>query len=550
MKKIPRFIYNRIIKPLENAGFRIAQWGWRYTPDRVKRIGPLGKLKSLATKEKKTFKDKLILWGIVLLIAFVGWKIVGPKKVEEEFIEAKVKSGEVTSKVSVTGKVSSEYEVDLSFGSSGTIERIVVEEGEAVKEGDFLAAIDTTVLEAQIKQAKGSIQSANANLEKLQRGYDVAIAQQQSAISQADLELSQKSLENTIKTNEQDFNIAKNKVDQSNQSVASSQEQLHHLESTTGQDVMIASLQEEKADEYESNLGRAGVDRGTRKNAEFDHEIAQEQKVKAEMSRQQQIDQQKSSLLDLALKSDDSRSSLESTKVKAEVSTDTAENQVVKSSGQASLTELQLQQIVANKPSDVKSLRGQILQSQGTLEQAEDALEKAKLYAPFEGTIITINGEVGEMNSSAAGSFVTVADLEHLQIEVDVSETDIVAIAHGQKVLMDFDAVLGEIFEGVVSKINPGPVEIQGVVNYKVTITFKSDERIKLGMTANIEIITGEEDNSLYVPIRAIFEEDDIEFVRVKKGNKITKKEVKLGIQGDTTVEILEGVEEGDTVVF
>ena len=530
---------------LDTAGTFI----WRrWTPKTIKNIPLIQKTKDFVRKENKSRKQRIILWGVIIGVVVVAWYSFSPKKTKQTFIQAKVQSGEVVSKISATGKITSKDQVKLTFGSSGIVDNIPVEVGGKVKKGELLASLDTIGLKAQIKQARGGLQAAKASLEKAVRGFDVQIAQQQLENAKTALDLSQNNLANTLKTTQQDITVSENQMKMSNQSLAATQDQLENLENTTSEDVIIASIQKEKAEEYRSNLEQ--VSKITKDSADSDMEIAREQEVKVKMQRQQTLDQQLSTLQDKSLQTDNSRLSYETAKIKAETSRDTAENQVVQNSGQVNLSQIQAQEKIVNKPSDIKSVQGQILQAEGSLEQAEHVLENSELYAPFSGTILSIATKENETYSSALGSFIEMANLDELQIEVDVSETDIMQVKEGQDVTLDFDGLPDEKFSGEVKSIDPGPEIVQGVVNYKVTITYEANTRIRLGMTANVEIITGQKDNALYVPIRAILLEDGKQYVRVKKGDSFEKREVKLGLQGDSTYQILEGVTEGEEILY
>ncbi len=536
------------IKKLEEVAFNASKFLWRWVPVKVKNVPLVDKAKGFVVKDNKSKRDRLIIWALVLVLGYVGWKTFFPAQQKETYARTVVERGGVVSKVTGTGKVTAEDYAALSFGSTGIVQRIAVEVGDMVKPDEFLANLDTTGLQGQVKQAKGSLQAAKASLEKVERGFDVQIAQQQLANAQSSLELSQNTLENTMTSTKQDIISSENQVKISNQSLASAQQQLQNLEASTGQDVIISGIQADKAEEARSNVSQA--EQAQRDNADFDMQIASENEVKSQITRQQQLDQQMNALREKALLADNSRSTLTSTKAKADTSLDSAKNQVTQSENQLSLQELQAQQKLEDKPSDIKSVKGQILQSEGTLDQAENVLEKSVIRAPFAGTILSIATKENETYSGTVGPFLQIANLETLRIEVDISETDILQVQDAQKVQIDFDGLPGEIFDGQVVRVDPGPKVVQGVVNYNIMISYPADKRIRLGMTANVEIITGQQDNALYIPIRAILEENNKQYVRVKEGSTYTKREVRLGIQGDSTVEVIEGITEGEAIYY
>lgn len=93
---------------------------------------------------------------------------------------------------------------------------------------------------------------------------------------------------------------------------------------------------------------------------------------------------------------------------------------------------------------------------------------------------------------------------------------------------------------------------IEGVATYKTTFQFtKEDQRIKSGMTANIDILTDKRENVITIPQRAVVSQNGDKIVKISEGENIKEVKVKTGLRGsDGNIEILEGVGEGDKVVL
>jgi len=137
------------------------------------------------------------------------------------------------------------------------------------------------------------------------------------------------------------------------------------------------------------------------------------------------------------------------------------------------------------------------------------------------------------------------------EIEANVSENEIAKVNLGDKVEMTLDA-LGptEKFNGRIIKIDPAETIVSGVIYYKITSVFDAeDERIKPGMTVNIDIQTDKKENVLYLPYYTVKEKNGEKYVQILENNKIKEKIVKTGLEGDTMVEIIEGLAEGEKVV-
>ena len=202
---------------------------------------------------------------------------------------------------------------------------------------------------------------------------------------------------------------------------------------------------------------------------------------------------------------------------------------------------------------DIANLKAQVAQAQAALELAKKNLEKTKLKAPDDGIITNINGEVGE-NISVSTDFAIMISPQ-LIIEADVPESDINKVKINQSVQITFDAFGDEEkFLGELFFIDPAETKIQDVIYYKikVALTDRQEKLIRSGMTANLDILTNNKKNVLFIPRRAIIEENKTKVVRIlNNNNNIRKSRVETGINGDGgVVEIISGLKEGQNVVI
>jgi HlyD family secretion protein len=153
--------------------------------------------------------------------------------------------------------------------------------------------------------------------------------------------------------------------------------------------------------------------------------------------------------------------------------------------------------------------------AEASVEQAKSQLESSKLdfsYAiirsPIDGVVITRNMNVGQTvqaSFSAPKIFEIANDLSKMQVECDVDEADVGKIQEGQKVRFTVDAFVDSTFNGVVKQVRYSPTVTQNVVTY-VTIVDVENPGMKLrpGMTATVNIITGEAKGVLRVPNAAL----------------------------------------------
>ena len=199
---------------------------------------------------------------------------------------------------------------------------------------------------------------------------------------------------------------------------------------------------------------------------------------------------------------------------------------------------------------DLASLEAEILRAQANLNLAQHNLSQTYLKAPTDGVITVINGEIGE-NVDVTHDFMTLIS-SYYEIEANVSETDIAKVTLADKVEMTLDAFgLDRQFAGEIIEIDPAETVISGVIYYKVSSVFTTEEKeVKPGMTANLEIITAEKEGVLTVPRRAVKYDGKMSYVELLGSDNLPKKtEVTVGLEGDQEVEILTGLTEGQEVI-
>ena len=229
-----------------------------------------------------------------------------------------------------------------------------------------------------------------------------------------------------------------------------------------------------------------------------------------------------------------------------------------------------------------------------TVSEARDNLGRTIIYAPADGTISVLNVELGERvlgtQQMAGTEILRVANLNNMEVEVDVNENDIVKIKVGDEAKVEVDAYLKKQFKGVVTSISnsaSSTLTADQVTNFKVKIRILKESYQDLlegkpvtyspfrpGMTATVDIITKTKTNVLAVPISSVVVKSDttavkgfkvedekedkkaapksekkLECVFVKVGDKAKIRIIKTGIQDDTNIEVITGLKKGDVVI-
>ena len=186
------------------------------------------------------------------------------------------------------------------------------------------------------------------------------------------------------------------------------------------------------------------------------------------------------------------------------------------------------------------------------LAEAQKALEKSVMVAPFSGTIVSVKVEVGD-EVSASDVILTMANLSELRVMAFIDETEITQVEVGQDVRITFDAFPGYVFEGRVLEVPIQGELSQNVVIYEVPISLEGidDVNLKPGMTANLSIVTAHRDNALLLPVYAVrwSDEGNVVMVQDTPDSGAMLIPVQTGITDGTYVEIVRGLNEGDSVI-
>jgi len=233
-----------------------------------------------------------------------------------------------------------------------------------------------------------------------------------------------------------------------------------------------------------------------------------------------------------------------------------AQKQKVTAEAQLETARRQLEAYLPLKASAEASLRS----AQAQLTSAAFNLDNAELTAPFAGTIVALASEVGEpIGTTSVGTqgttgFIVLAALDEFVVTADFAESDVVSVASGQSVLLEFDAIPGDTREGTVTAVAPyGSVDPLGatLTTYEVTISVpNAPAGLRAGMTAQASITTEERQSVIAAPVTALVERGDGFVVQVQaEDGTVTTVDVEVGIRGGYWVEIISGLTEGQSVV-
>ncbi|MBE9524313.1 MAG: efflux RND transporter periplasmic adaptor subunit [Chloroflexi bacterium] len=464
--------------------------------------------------------NKKYLWiliPIILVLAGVGYFYTNATTASNDETEtpsvqtAVARQGDLTIFASGAGQVVPSTEIDLGFNESGSLSEIFVTVGSEVQTGQVLASLQTNhtaaSIASSITSAELSVITAEQNLEQLYQAWELTaalalqdVAAAENAIDEAQVAYNRTNLtasQATIDTEYADMILARNALEKAEAQF------------------------EQYANRPEDNLNRAQAQSALSiAQYNYDNAVAN---YNAAIGTSNEIDQ-----------------------LIAEA--DLAVAQALFVAAQQSLEQ------VKDAPSaeEVALAQAQLANAEAQLALALEEQVYINLVAPMNGTILSINANVGENINSEA--FITLADLEQPLLEIYLDETDLDKIAVGFGVEVVFDAMRDEIFTGQVIEVDPSLDTISGVQVIRALVSLDSESFAKpqilpIGLNASVDVIGGHTEDAILIPVEALRELGPDEYaVFVMEDGEAKLRMVTVGLMDFTSVEILSGLDAGEIV--
>jgi RND family efflux transporter MFP subunit len=209
------------------------------------------------------------------------------------------------------------------------------------------------------------------------------------------------------------------------------------------------------------------------------------------------------------------------------------------------------------------AVRQQVSYSEAVVREAEERLENMFIRAPFAGTVISKDAEVGETitpggmgAASGRGSVVTLADLAHLEVETDIKEDYIGRIQVGQPARIEVDAVPDRPYQGRLRQIIPMGDRSRAVIQVKVEVV-DADAALFPEMSASVHFLPQgdapppvEQEPQVFVPASAVSRAGGEPAVFVVREGQVRRVAVKTGETRDNLIEVVDGLAGGESVVL
>jgi HlyD family secretion protein len=452
------------------------------------------------------FRKRIFWIGLVVVVALVGGGYAYYRTVylpgqepEEALMTAEVTRGDLIISVSGSGVLSPLAERELGFETEsgdevvGYVEEVLVEVGDQVQEGDVLARLDTTDLALAVLEADIQLRQAQLDL------ADVT-----EAATEAELADARSALENAKLT------------------LAVAQ---YNYEAATMSDLDAA------ARAYQ---------------IDFQYHAEQFQELEANGSDQDTLEEAWNDRAEAEADFNDILQEAQIEDVEAWNEVIQAQNDILQA--QENLESLQ------NGPDEKTVLQAELKvdRAELALDEARDELEAAELRAPFDGTVTDVAATPGERVGNVA--VITLVNLEEPQMEFWVEESDMSAVAVGNRVEIEFEALPDQTFNGEVIRIDPALVTVDNTLAVQAwaSLDLGSQPVSLLGdMNAGVEVISAEAHDVVLAPVQALRQMGDgVQYAVFVVGpdGELVMRPVEVGLQDAVNAEIVSGLEAGEVI--
>ncbi len=474
--------------------------------------GPDGAVKIRQAKMRRRRIVSVIV--IIVVVAAAAYFITGKmhKKGADlgNLVLAKVERSTITQTISATGSVTPQTGFGVNIGSqlTGRIKRLDADLGSVVKANQVIAELDLPDVDAQYDGAVASLASAKQKLYEQESGMGLqeTTVLTDLATKRADLDTAQRNLKQARSDADLQVKTAEAAIRQAKANATNAQKYL--------------------------NRERQLLDKGYVAQQDVDNQQAQYQVYVAQLDTAQQ--------------------SLALTQTQTATAVKNAQNNL-------NDAEQALTMSTANKVNDqikaqeIADAKAAVRQSAAQVGQEKAEVDKTSIRTPIAGTVVALDVQQGETIAAglSAPTLIRVVNLQKLQVDVYVDESDIGSVRLGQQATITVDAYPNHVFRGHVTKVASGATMQGNVVTYDTTIAVENPQNLlRPDMTATAKILVGSHDDVLTVPIEAVKFGKRGQSVIVFNHGKAMPRPVMVGVSDDTHTEILRGLKVGQTMVL
>ncbi len=517
-------------------------------------------------------KKKIIKVGIIIVVTTVvvagGWfgykyffgeNVSDVPAVNMEQLVAVVEKGEIKESITASGVVALADEFEIyAEGESNIIKEFLVEEGDNVTEGQILVNYDIDdkkeeyenkikELEINLNNEKMSLQSISLPLsetEKKELENNIAQAEKTVYDSKVKIESYTDSINKqqiTINNAQRDIDNAQKNIDNAQRTIDNAKNDYEKAQKTVDDNKELLDAGAITQDEYDNS-----IDEQKKASDTYDDAVqAYDNATQAYDDAVQAYDDAKTELNNI----NKDKESDEYTLKNAELSLSLAQTKLKSSANP-----------MADKNNQIK-----YKQQQNQIALTENSLNdyKRKLSELVYSTSSMVSGLVTEIcidegtYTEENTIMMKIANFNQLIVQASIAEYDAPNVELGQKVIMTTDGIEGKIYTGKVIKINPSAsaesttMGSETIVAVEISVD-NPDGILKPGYNLDLEIITEDKENVMILPTASVIkdsENDEYYTFIINDDKRIKKTVVEVGIYGETSTEIISGINEGDRVI-
>ncbi|MBW4635179.1 MAG: efflux RND transporter periplasmic adaptor subunit [Iphinoe sp. HA4291-MV1] len=464
---------------------------------------------SLRKQLQSRWLINLLLFGGIAGGGFGIYRVIAPssQNTQSQILTAPVEQRSLAITLTANGTVKAERTINLSPKSAGYLKRLLVKEGDHVRQGQIVAYMDDSNLQGQFTQARGQLAQAQANLNKVLNGSrSQEIAQSQAQLAEAQAKLQQLEAGNRA----EDISQAQARLSQAQAKLRQAQDDFRRNQNLFKEGAISQQTVNQRRadrDSAQAQVNEAQAALKLQKRGARPEEIAQARS---------QVEQRRQSLNLLR---------------------------------------------AGSRPEDIETARAQVESARGGLQSIQTQIKDTIITAPFDGVVtkkysdpgsfVTPTTPASVVEGAASNSILTLAATN--QIIANLDEAKIPRLQIGQTVRIKADAYPDRTFEGKVSQIAAQASTVQNVTSFEVKIALEktAQQLLKAGMNVELEFQIGQLNHAIVVPSVAIVRQQNGAGVYVMgKDKKPVFKPIKIGTTVGDRTEVKSGLTGNERVLI
>lgn len=476
----------------------------------------------------KSLKGIILLIGIIGLVSFLIFKDSG----SDQNLYTLTSENLAVTGITVGGTVIAQDEVELSFENSGRISQVVKQAGEHVKIGDTIARLDTSTISANLAKAQADLAGEIAKLEEIK--YEETITDSGVVTKRAQL---LREMQNAYIVAE---DAVMNKTDAFFDNPRTVFPKIFNMFDAVTLRTKINDERKEIGDFLED--WKDFSDSLTTNFSDSDIVLVQNniREVQA--------------YLDLVASAVNQFEAQDNDPLRTQTMVDMykANTSTARSNLNTALSEvIEKQETLRPSASQVPFQESRVLAARANIASLESDLQKSIIKSPLNGVITKQDAKVG-MSAFADQNLVTLISDSNYAIEAFIPEIYIPQIQIGTKAKVTLNPYgTNEFFDATVTYIDPAASKREGVASYKIELVFDTnDERINVGMTADIELLTEQTQDSFWIPSEAIIDQNGASYVKLQVADSVELRKIELGERTPEETEVLRGLIIGDKIII